>query len=434
MDISFDVDSLVFTMSFLSRRVASWIREDHAVDKWKALDRLVRFFRATGDSAASAGPVRRDPQGNEARPRNPRLTLQEAESFARSPKEPDLDYLRAHYSTESYAWPPSLDAFDPDQPLDEDSVKETAKQMYDHLGPLARKYISLDLAETAAREHVDSASELAGDWPTRTKKWTIWVLPEYANQLADVAFVAFRLDSIDARTVRLPSGSHGIILNNSVLITLPSAASAYLSLYYQGSSQPGSFGFGSSPDTSFLINSAKHIVDPTPASLEKLLKTALELYGIPAGAALQIGLHCSLYIALHECAHILNGHSEFVDRLSNEGGDYFSKMQASWKAEIQADCFALERLLNIDAESLKTVDEVSREQHQLKVCLAVSLLFVLLSMIEAYAGKTDDDHPSAELRWRHVRLVIAHYTDPMLARRLDFMANLLRTMQAFNVQ
>ena len=76
-------------------------------------------------------------------------------------------------------------------------------------------------------------------------------------------------------------------------------------------------------------------------------------------------------------------------------------MPDPWRAEIIADCFALESFLDIDERSLKQSTEESRNIHQDKVAIAVALLFAILKCWRRLVTPMhDNEHPPVDLRWR----------------------------------
>jgi hypothetical protein len=271
-------------------------------------------------------------------------------------------------------------------------------------------------------EHASSTSEMFGDYPQKLKKWTMFVLYEYASDLAKVPFVSFRLDDINGCTIALPSGAAGVVVNNSFLIVAPVLLHAFLNIYDQGTSEPGVFKVGSSKETDIFLRAAKIFASNKYDELESVVQSVFDGW---RSDALQRGMYLPIIAAIHECGHILLGHlkkskkqSLSLNQATATTWDY------TWDLEFEADEFAIKHLIYVDSKP--------DQEHLFYMAALTIVLFGFLQLIRNENPIPSATHPEPTLRWSNVRGQFVHAMgSDFILKRFEHIIQSLATVQKF---
>lgn len=360
------------------------------------------------------------------------LTPEQAEVLAADdPKPMDSKYLMEMYERITFLRPPvrdklasrptGADAVSPKESEigDFQDVQERARRYLAMMPPEYQQKISLDKMVIAIREHMDSASEMFGSYPKSLKKWSIFVLPEYADVLSELTFAVFRLDELNALTVRLPSGAAAVIVNTSYASLLPAIVSAFIWIHEIGAAEPGIFSVSESEHSRFILKMAQSFGTSNYESLPELMEQAqLRTDGV------EIASKAILATVLHECAHVLLGH---LDR--RRPGDHVQPGVCwySLAQEHEADDFALNAVLQLDEPRRQTV---------LYWSLAFGILYAFQYLCLAYAKPQTEqkEHPNSAYRWLRMRpRIVKAMGGEGDVRRLEHVMQSLSTMQMFEM-
>jgi hypothetical protein len=361
----------------------------------------------------------------------------EAERLSETPMAPqDAAFLKRYYDQQIFCLGKSaLIKSSALPPLSDAEILEQLRPMMSMVRTKYPDFPDIPDARVVAnyREHENASSGMLGDYSRKLKKWTLYVLSDYASILAKNVFLAaLCLDQLNACTMKLPSGAVAIIVNDPLLGITPVLYSAFLEIYEAGTATEGAFTVDQSDSTRLILEMARIFASKDFGSLpsaENSVRLRLD--------ACEMSLQMPLLAALHECAHVLLGHlsvANEVERRVNEiDADSWRFAQA---LELKADAFAVNQLLNLDdAQRLVAFGVGDARRWAFHVAFACTVFFGFGHLVSECSIALGVTHPHFAHRWASIRgQLVDAVGEEIVIKRLEGIIQSLAVMRQFETK
>jgi hypothetical protein len=337
----------------------------------------------------------------------------------------EQQYLRQYYELNIFLRQSAFDQFSKSgqaEPLGRSRIHHWADKAYESYSAERKCKLTIEenrqKFEQAAAEHEDSSLELLGDYPRKLKKWALYCLSDYAEQLADVPFAAFRLDDLNACSILLPTGKPAVIVNTATLTSVPFIVSAFMGLYDRLFARDKQEEESHGSEVEFLFKMARATASRDYGEVIRLQKDWAR-DGFKSYQEIAHGW--ALFVTLHECAHIVLNHLSAA-AVSNTQTRGMEPHGRSRQLEWEADELAIKFWLFIDPEP--TLD------HALHVAAACTCVFGFFQLVSNVSSERSDSHPEATYRWTAIRphLLSVAGAKP-LVEKFEEMIQMLATLQ-----